>query len=724
MSTVKPGVGHRVIAILRGRGGRKVVIVLASAAKGAGQRAVTWWDRLLIWLAEDLFCRPLRVLPGFRHLGPNSFFSGRAPQHANLVFRRVLVLRALIATAVAVAIGTLDPFGLSSDSARYSRDAFYQFVERWYPGLPNADAALAEVGAKVSRPAESSVILLTETDLVVQQETWPTSYGLHAAVLEELLNHEPEAVFVDIAFIDERADESWEDLVEVACFYAEEGVPLYVAAPRFVHAYALSDRLVQRLDDVDALRATRIQTLARAGAVPVAVPGAAFGRDGLVYPFGVVDKLAFKPDGAVDTEKTEAQWRRRVFLAADSENSLFAAHEDSGAAGSPVFPNPCAEEGAEDAKRPPSFPQRAFHEESRYFVERPFEDGSAPRFFLPSAACAAYLAERHRLGLGNPSADWCRQQFTKRPKDGALEVYWRFRSQDEQRFSSNQLGERFHVRNGMGRNEAGRTGLQEVCQVYDPLSWQERSLLLLDLMEDPKEDEAGRPGTESLLAAVPGPWMRETCPPFHYLTVSHLLPGAGGVMNERRERLLAEAVTGKVVMYGVQLVAVWDKVVPPTHWPLPGVFFHAMAYDNLRLMGKRTIGEDTRTVLAGLSRSDALRLLVLLLLALPVELYKTFVAELGRVVADARLRLRIIAFAYALACWFLVNAFALLVLIGVSALLFFEFRLAPLNFSGILALIVAYSLLGLLNNLRLLTRLSDHVEEADRRRLRKWGSGI
>ena len=706
------------IAILSGRGGRRVVVVLVSAAKGASQRAVTWWDRLLIWLAEDLFCRPLRVLPGFRNLGPNSFFSGRAPQDANLVFRRVLVLRAVIATAVTIAIGTLDPFGLSSDSARYSRDAFYQFVERWYPGLPDRDAALAEVGAKVSRPAASSVVLLTETDLVVQQETWPTSYGLHAEVLEELLNYEPEAVFVDIAFIDERSDESWDDLVEVACFYAEEGVPLYVASPRFVHAYALSGRLVERLDDVDALRATRIQTLARAGAVPVAVPGAAFGRDGLVYPFGVADKLVFKPDEVADIEETEAQWRRRVFPAGDANNSLFAAHEEGDA--SAVAANPCAE----DAKMPPSFPQPAFHGESRYFVERAFEDGSAPRFFLPSAACAAYLAERHRLGLGNPPVDWCQQQFAKRPKDGALEVYWRFRNQEEQQFSADELGESFHVRNGMGRNEAGRTGLQEVCRVYSQLGWRERSLLLLDLMEDPKEDAAGQAGAKSLLAAVPGPWMRETCPPFHYLTVSHLLPGAGGIMSERRERILAEAVTGKVVMYGVQLVAVWDKVVPPTHWPLPGVFFHAMAYDNLRLMGRRTIGEDTRTVFAGLNLSDTSRLLVLLLLALPVELYKTFVAELGRVVADARLRMRIVAFGYALACWLVVNAFALLVLIGVSALLFFEFRLAPLNFSGILALIVAYSLLGLLNNLRLLTRLSDHVDEADRRRLQKRGSGV
>ena len=306
------------IAILIGRGGRKVVIVLASAAKGAGQRAVSWWDRLLIWLADDLFCFPVRRLWGFRKLSKASYFQGEAPAQSALVFRRMAVLRALTAVAVALLLNAFDPFGLSSDTSRFSRDAFYQYVAPHYPGTDGDQAAAAAL-------PEPSVLLLTETDLIDRGETWPASYGLHAEVLEELLDYDPAAVFVDIAFLDVRDDPTWDDLVDVVCSYDAFGIPVYVASPRFIHAYRLAPGLTDAFVDVEVRRATRVHTLARAGAVPVAVPGGAVGRDGLVYPLGVTDKLTFVPPKAGGLAEAEAQKRQSYLDNAKPLHEVFAA---------------------------------------------------------------------------------------------------------------------------------------------------------------------------------------------------------------------------------------------------------------------------------------------------------------------------------------------------------------------------------------------------------------
>ena len=97
----------------------------------------------------------------------------------------------------------------------------------------------------------------------------------------------------DIAFIDEREDDTWDELVQTVCLYQQDEVPIFVASPRFIHAFPLANALVEDSVDVELRRATRIHTLVRAGAIPVAVPGGAFGRDGLVYPFGTTEDPIF-----------------------------------------------------------------------------------------------------------------------------------------------------------------------------------------------------------------------------------------------------------------------------------------------------------------------------------------------------------------------------------------------------------------------------------------------
>ncbi|MBL4712595.1 MAG: CHASE2 domain-containing protein, partial [Gammaproteobacteria bacterium] len=57
---------------------------------------------------------------------------------------------------------------------------------------------------------------------------------------------------------------------------------------------------------------------------------------------------------------------------------------------------------------------------------------------------------------------------------------------------------------------------------------------------------------------------------------------AGTVQQKQR---LAEALKNKVVMYGLSLEGLHDNIDSPVHGLLPGVFFHAMALDNLMHYG-------------------------------------------------------------------------------------------------------------------------------------------
>ena len=52
---------------------------------------------------------------------------------------------------------------------------------------------------------------------------------------------------------------------------------------------------------------------------------------------------------------------------------------------------------------------------------------------------------------------------------------------------------------------------------------------------------------------------------------------------------LAEFLDGRYVFYGGNFAMADDLITPPTHEPVPGVFLHAMALDNLLRRGKRYI---------------------------------------------------------------------------------------------------------------------------------------
>jgi hypothetical protein len=70
--------------------------------------------------------------------------------------------------------------------------------------------------------------------------------------------------------------------------------------------------------------------------------------------------------------------------------------------------------------------------------------------------------------------------------------------------------------------------------------------------------------------------LRKRCPPFLTIAASTLrAPGAAGSSD------LKQAIQGKMVLVGYHVTGGVDLVVSPVHGTLPGVYFHAMALDNL-----------------------------------------------------------------------------------------------------------------------------------------------
>jgi CHASE2 domain-containing sensor protein len=112
-----------------------------------------------------------------------------------------------------------DPFGFSSLTQRYSQDlANLTVTGPLYP-----DDGSNQV----------SVALIVDDSLHALGMQWPMSYGDHARALDSLLVYEPRAVAVDILFVDERDDPSYEQLLTVIERYKRAGVPLYfVGSPR------------------------------------------------------------------------------------------------------------------------------------------------------------------------------------------------------------------------------------------------------------------------------------------------------------------------------------------------------------------------------------------------------------------------------------------------------------------------------------------------------------
>lgn len=101
-----------------------------------------------------------------------------------------------------------------------------QRVARPYPG--DTPPEIADEGAP---RAPITLALLTDDDLLAYGATYPVPYGFHADRLDTLIAHGPSALFIDIAFIDARPDESIRELVELLCHARNDRkIPVFVAS--------------------------------------------------------------------------------------------------------------------------------------------------------------------------------------------------------------------------------------------------------------------------------------------------------------------------------------------------------------------------------------------------------------------------------------------------------------------------------------------------------------
>lgn len=105
-------------------------------------------------------------------------------------------------------------------------------VERYFPEESyTAIHGTAVIGSAVydSHSADIAVIELSDRYLSFVQESWPPSYAAYAAMLEDVALYQPASIFLDIAFVHERPDESLPQLMDSLCRLHAQNIRVYLA---------------------------------------------------------------------------------------------------------------------------------------------------------------------------------------------------------------------------------------------------------------------------------------------------------------------------------------------------------------------------------------------------------------------------------------------------------------------------------------------------------------
>lgn len=181
------------------------------------------------------------------------------------------------------------------------------------------------------------------------------------------------------------------------------------------------------------------------------------------------------------------------------------------------------------------------------------------------------------------------------------------------------------------------------------------------------------------------PWLEEEeslqiCPPQRVLYADELLTMVRSPNASEREQVRA-MIEQSVVLVGGQIEGIHDYVISPVHGALPGVFFHAMALDNLITFGQDYTRED--------DSSDHINFIIWLVYITLLVAIRTF-AELSPPLMWLNERM-----------WLMSMVFVTLVL----AVVFGWFNYAPSSWVSILAL-------GWLGS-ELLTRIDQQYGQQD-----------
>ncbi len=121
---------------------------------------------------------------------------------------------ALVLFAFALLQILLNPFGFSDLTQRYTQDVSNLLITGPY--------LYPETGRE-----QVTVALVDEPTLHHLQMPWPWRYSEHARALDAIRAYKPKAVVVDFLFVDNRPDESIQELVDEIGRYRQDGIPIY-----------------------------------------------------------------------------------------------------------------------------------------------------------------------------------------------------------------------------------------------------------------------------------------------------------------------------------------------------------------------------------------------------------------------------------------------------------------------------------------------------------------
>ncbi|CAM4128728.1 CHASE2 domain-containing protein [Vreelandella rituensis] len=126
-----------------------------------------------------------------------------------------IAAQTLVLLLVGLILLQISPFGISERADKYSQDLFNHYMGDWlYPDTHQHD----------------SVVLLL-TDEVIETELqgrWPAPYDFHGKVLNTLLLHDPDSIFIDLLWMD-RDKPGLGYLLKVLEKYKQKSIPVYMA---------------------------------------------------------------------------------------------------------------------------------------------------------------------------------------------------------------------------------------------------------------------------------------------------------------------------------------------------------------------------------------------------------------------------------------------------------------------------------------------------------------
>lgn len=245
---------------------------------------------------------------------------------------------------------------------------------------------------------------------------------------------------------------------------------------------------------------------------------------------------------------------------------------------------------------------------------------------------------------------------------------------DEQRNSDMQLVWRFfHKAGNNGPFRCERISRSPLLNFWQGLNW---DLTFSDVV--PKNRSSEVPSTVQI------------CPPQDTISVEQLLFN----LTQPFIQELTFSLQQSYVIYGAYLAFNEDLVHPPTHTPIPGAFYHAMALDNLLTFGSeyRRTAESVFDCLR-LTKPMAIELLSLLLLVLLVQYGEFIWRGLGPSDPTAEHgNSRLLNFSYLLALTLRNLLLILLLLLGGAILSTYLLKQPSTDFLGLLGLLGIKSL--------------------------------